>query len=146
MERSSAIYKKVIDSFKVEINAKYQPRGGKTYCNTFAQDVMNHDDLNAALPSGTTSTMCNALYGNKNPKWKSVDFQEAQKRANQGYPTIAIKPGHVAIVKPKGKEITQLKEVCIAQAGATNYNSTTINWAWASNELTEVKFYSHYEQ
>lgn len=145
MARSSSTYAKAIDSFKVETASKYQPSGGQTYCNVFAQDVMKHSDLNAALPSGTTTTMYNALYGNKDSHWKSVGFQEAQKRANQGHPTIAIKPGHVVVVRPKGSEITQLKEVQIAQAGATNYNSTTINWAWSSSELTDVKFYSHYE-
>lgn len=32
-------YMNIIDSFDVENNPEYQPSGGKTYCNIFAQDV-----------------------------------------------------------------------------------------------------------
>lgn len=146
MARSSGTYSKAIDSFKVETNSKYLPSGGKTYCNIFAQDVMKHSDIDAALPTGLANDIADALYGNGTPGWYSVDFKEAQKRANQGYPTVGVRkgtPGHIVVVRPKGSEITELKQVQIAQAGTTNYNSTTINWAWVADELKTVKFYTH---
>lgn len=147
MARSSSTYSKAIDSLNVETNKKYLPSGGKTYCNIFAQDVMNHSDIDAELPTGLANDIADALYGNGTPGWYSVDFKEAQKRANQGYPTVGVRKdsphGHLVVVRPKGKEITVLKEVQVAQAGTKNYNSTTINWSWSAEPLKTVKFYTH---
>ncbi|MCL9662209.1 hypothetical protein L2089_16055, partial [Paenibacillus hunanensis] len=71
----------------------------------------------------------------------------AQQRANSGYPTIGIRKesghGHVVVVRPKGSGASQLRDVQVAQAGSTNYNSTTINWSWNRTDLQEVKFYTH---
>lgn len=149
MARSSSTYSKVIDSLKVETASKYQPSGAQTYCNVFAQDVMKHSDIDAALPTGQANDIADALYGNGTPGWYSVTFKDAQKRANQGYPTVGVRHGdnsdhgHIVVVRPKGSEITTIKEVQIAQAGRTNYNNNTINWSWNATELATVKFYTH---
>ncbi|MEC0236761.1 hypothetical protein P4H71_20800 [Paenibacillus kribbensis] len=144
MARSASTYESVIDDFKVETNRKYSSVGG-TKCNIFAQDVMSA--MSADLPSGLANQMADALLGNKTPGWYSVTFQDAQKRANLGYPTVGIRKaeghGHVVVVRPKGSSITILKEVKIAQAGTKNYNSNTINYSWVAADLPGVKFYTH---
>lgn len=144
MARSASTYASVIDGFKVETNKKYSPVGG-TKCNIFAQDVMSA--MSASLPSGLANQMADALLGNNAPGWYNVTFQDAQKRANLGYPTIGIKKadghGHVVVVRPKGSSITILKEVQVAQAGTKNYNSNTINYSWVAADLPGVKFYTH---
>lgn len=118
MARSASTYESVIDDFKVETNRKYSSVGG-TKCNIFAQNVMSA--MSADLPSGLANQMADALLGNKTPGWYSVTFQDAQKRANLGYPTVGIRKaeghGHVVVVRPKGSSITILKEVQVAQAG-----------------------------
>ena len=90
-------YKAIIDSFHVETNPKYQPSGSTTYCNIFAQDVM--DECGTPLPSGVCATMLNQLESGYS-SWGSVTYQNAQVRANNGYPTIAITSDHVAVVRP----------------------------------------------
>lgn len=42
-------YKKVIDDIDVKGTSKYQPSGGKTYCNIFAQDVA--EEYGTPLPN-----------------------------------------------------------------------------------------------
>ncbi|MNW34548.1 hypothetical protein D3C74_115230 [compost metagenome] len=145
MARSAANYSANIDSLKVETNKKYLPGGGKTYCNIFAQDVMKLMD--AELPGGTANTIAKALYGNNTPGWYSVTYSTAQNRANKGYPTIGIRQdtpsGHVVVIRPKDSAVTQVRDVLVAQAGASNFNSKTINYSWKSAVLSEVKFYTH---
>lgn len=76
-------YKSIIDSFKVEANPKYQKRpNGDTFCNVFAQNVMNA--MKEPLPSGGCTSMQNALR-NGYSLWKRVSAVEAQNRANAGY-------------------------------------------------------------
>ncbi|WP_151733473.1 hypothetical protein [Paenibacillus tengchongensis] len=143
MARTASAYSSTIDGFKVESN--YLPDGNITFCNVFAQAVMKA--MSAALPTGQANDIANALYGNGTPGWYSVTFLDAQKRANLGYPTVALRAasgnGHIVVVRPKGSSITTLKEVLVAQAGRSNFNSKTINYSWPAEELPEVKFYTH---
>ncbi|MEE4565952.1 hypothetical protein ACYCS5_15875 [Paenibacillus sp. SEL3] len=148
MVRSASIYAAAIDALKVDAkDSKYQPVGGTTYCNVFAQDVMKSSSIATPLPGGTANDMADALYGNGTPGWYSVSFIDAQNRANNGYPTIGILKasghGHVVVVRPKGTAITQIRDVQVAQAGSKNFNSTTINWSWKASALPDVKFYTH---
>ena len=108
-------YKKVIDDIDVEGTSKYQPSGGKTYCNIFAQDVA--EEYGTPLPGGTCATILEALKRNKTPHWYSVNYADAQSRANQGYTTIGITSDHVVII-----------------------------YAWEKSALSNVKFYSWYEK
>lgn len=149
MARSASSYSSTIDSLKVVTNTKYSSTGG-TKCNIFAMDVMNL--MSASLPNGMANDIADALYGNNTPGWYSVTFSVAQSRANLGYPTIGIRKGsgaendvqgHVVVVRPKGSSVTQLKDVLVAQAGNTNYNSVTINYSWIGAQLPDVKFYTH---
>lgn len=137
-------YKNIIDGFDVENNADYQPSGGDTYCNFFAQDVASA--CNTPLPTGLCSSMFNSLWGNSFPKWYSVDYLDAQSRANQGFPTIAITSDHVAVVRPNdGTAPTAVKNVAITQAGATLLNNSTIAWGWPAASHPSIRFYSWYD-
>jgi len=141
--RSAAIYTKAITDLKVESATKYAKNGSTTYCNIFAQDVMKSSTIDTPLPTGTCATMLSALTGNKTAPWYSVTATDAQDRANLGYPTVAITSDHIAVVRPNGgKAVTAAKDVQIAQAGNTNYENTTLNWAWTSTAIPNVKFYS----
>ena len=134
-------YKAIIDSFHVETNPKYQPSGSTTYCNIFAQDVM--DECGTPLPSGVCATMLNQLESGSS-SWGSVTYQNAQVRANNGYPTIAITSDHVAVVRPNedGSTPTSRREVRITQAGRTLLNNSTLNYGWPPARLNEIVFYS----
>lgn len=137
-------YKNIIDSFDVENNSKYQPSGGLTYCNIFAQDVAEACD--APLPSGGCTAMRNSLSGNSFPKWWSVTYKQAQSRANDGAPSIGITPGHIVIVRPNdGSVPSAVGQVRITQAGGTCYNDTTLSWAWSAEDRDDIRFYSWYE-
>ena len=141
--RSATIYTKAITDLKVETANKYQKNGSTTYCNIFAQDVMNSSTISSPLPSGTCATMLNSLSGNAYPPWNSVDYISAQIRANAGYPTIGITSDHVVVVRPNGgTSVGSIDNIQIAQAGSTNYENTTLNYAWVKADRPNVKFYS----
>ena len=137
-------YANIIDDFDVENNPDYQPRNGNTYCNIFAQDVA--EACGTPLPTGGCTSMRNQLSGNQFPKWYSVTYQQAQSRANDGAPAIAITYDHIAIVRPNdGTVPSAVGKVSIAQAGATCYNDTTIVYGWRKSRHSEIRFYSWYE-
>lgn len=137
-------YSNKIDSFKVESNSKYQPSGETTYCNIFAQDVAT--DCGTPLPTGGCTAMRNSLAHNQFPKWYSVTYAQAQSRANDGAPGIAITEDHIAIVRPNdGSVPASVGKVRIAQAGATCYNDTTLSYGWRTSRYDEIRFYSWYE-
>lgn len=137
-------YADIIDGFDVENNSKYQPRGETTYCNIFAQDVAKACDT--PLPTGGCKAMREALAHNKFPKWWSVTYQQAQSRANDGAPSIGITIGHIVMVRPNdGSVPTNVKDVRIAQAGATCYNDSTVAYAWGKDDRDSIRFYSWYE-
>lgn len=136
-------YKSVIDSFKVTTNAKYQPASnGTTYCNIFAQDVMNA--MGEALPAGGCTNMLNHLYGNVDAQWKSVSAVDAQSRANAGHGTIGITSDHVVVIYPHGNTATSVSDLYMSMAGYQCFNDTKITYAWKSSVLPTVKFYSYY--
>lgn len=151
---SKSNYKSAIDGLNVATNSTYQPSGGNTYCNYFAQDVMNGYGYD--LPSGTCKSIFESLYGNGHANYKSVSFSEAQSRANQGYPTVAITSGkasnspdssmpeHIAVVYPNGTTASSVSDVRVSQAGADCFNNKKISYSWKSADLSKVKFYSWY--
>lgn len=137
-------YKEIINSFNVESNSKYQPSGGNTYCNIFAQDVAA--ECGTPLPTGGCTAMRDSLAHNQFPKWYSVTYTQAQSRANDGAPGIGITYDHVVIIRPNGGSVpSSVGQVRIAQAGATCYNDTTLSYAWGKDRRDEVRFYSWYE-
>lgn len=137
-------YKRIIDGFDVEHNSNYQPSGETTYCNIFAQDVA--EACGTPLPTGGCTAMRNSLAHNQFPKWYSVTYAQAQSRANDGTPGIAITYNHIAIVRPNdGSVPASVGKVRITQAGGTCYNDTTLSYGWRSSRYYEIRFYSWYE-
>ena len=134
-------YKAIIDSFHVETNSKYQPTETITYCNIFAQDVMNV--CGTPLPDGICREMISILW-NGYLLWREVTYQNAQGNANSGYPTVAITPDHIAVVRPNddGSIPNSLREVRITQAGRTLLNNSTLNYGWPPDRLDEIRFFS----
>jgi len=147
-------YQIAIDTLKVVTATKYQTSGRTTYCNIFAQDVMRGYGYD--LPTGTCKSIFEALYNNGHANYKSVTFVQAQLRANQGYPTIAITSGkastspddfmpeHVAVVYPSGNIASTVSDVCVSQSGSSCFNNGKISRSWAPADLAKVKFYSWY--
>src|SRR5579864_7441499 len=100
-QRSPAAYVDVIAQFEVELNPRYRPREGKTYCNIFAWDVTSAMDAEiphwttpdgrAAGPGqpGAVRMNCNAMHdwlrvhGGRNG-WKRAAFQDLRKLTANG--------------------------------------------------------------
>ena len=118
--------------------------GNNVHCNFFAQAVMNHPNINAPLPTGSSATMLNQLLHNNFPPWFSVSWSEAQARANQGHPTIAITSDHVAVVRPHPGNIVppSIRYVRLAQTGGTHSHDIELRWAWAATVHDQIRFYS----
>ena len=90
--------------------------------------------------------MRDQLAHNQWPKWYSVTYEQAQSRANEGAPGIAITYDHIAMVRPNdGSVPASVGKVRIAQAGAKCYNDTTLSYGWRSSRYDEIRFYSWYE-
>ncbi len=143
--RSAYAYAKVIDQFNVETRSRYQPGGGKTYCNIFAWDVTSA--MNCEIPHWVDSKEqnANANYDwlvNGNGGWYSVTESTALSNAKKGIPTVVAwkntdgGSGHIAVVRP-----TNGSSVRIAQAGATNYSDTSISTGFGSK--SPLKYFSH---
>ncbi len=140
--RTRAIYDNVINQFAVEVNPRYFPRGGNTYCNIFASDVMQAmgaplphwvdnagnptpDGVGRELNANDTNLWLNA-HGPSHG-WQKVSAEEAQERANQGHPVVASwnNPGgigHIGVVRPGEMG----NGPALAQAGSLNTNSAHV--------------------
>jgi|GEM_PF-4884786 len=113
-------------------------------CNQFANEVMNR--YGTRIPpngNGTTATMYPALQTDRN--WVAVTWNAAVNRANQGIPTIAIAPGHIAVVSPSTGNISELRNVLLAQTsiagGPMGYN-VLLREAWTAADHHRIRFYS----
>lgn len=148
-KRSAANYNKIINQFNVQKNARYKITNGSTWCNIFADDVMQAMNLGGYFSHWVTSNgkpvtysvaiktkgsyECNVKshlnwmnkYGVKKYGWKKVSAKQAQQRANKGYPTLVMnKTGtHIAVVRPETATYKYSNDnVVIAQAGLYNVN------------------------
>lgn len=136
-------YKSVIDSFDVENNPKYQKASnGDTYCNIFAQDVMNA--MGEPLPTGRCVNMYNALAAKQYPHWKPVGSLQAQERAKAGYGTIGITTDHVVVIYPTTATVTTRNNIHMSMAGTICYNDMRITLAWKAAYLNDIKYYSYF--
>ncbi len=141
--RNASTYDNVINEFAVGTNPRYAQRDGNTYCNIFAWDVTRamgaeipHWVDNAGHPqpynsghemdANSTNQWLNqhgAAYG-----WRPVSAAEAQRLANQGFPTVASLDqspdiGHIGVVRPGSDNGSG---PALAQAGATNTNHSHV--------------------
>lgn len=134
-----------VNPYNYEKDEKY------SYCNEFAFDVMK--ECGTPLPDKTqdpgVAAVCeemqNKLRGNNYGRWREITFDEAQIRANNGGPAIAITHDHVAVVRPYGSFVpSSIGKVRIAQAGDTCYLDTSLEYGWQSNRFPEIEFYAWY--
>lgn len=91
--------------------------------------------------------------------WRQIDFETAQRLANQGYFVLAVfenpnpaKPGHIAILRPSGKSLDELETAGPeeAQAGEHNFTGTAIargfaahRGAWLADGKGGIRFFAH---
>lgn len=130
-----------------------------TLCNHYAYYAMDACETPLFVrESDGAPAVCSALFDtlstNTFKKWRIIDtdkaYEEAQARANNGYPTLALEPKHVAVVVPNGNTIPTSKSgVKISQAGKTLFdadeNKTISNgWIVNSEEYNNIKFFSWY--
>lgn len=157
----------VIDQFAVTSNSRYRPKNGKTYCNIFAWDCTRA--LGAEIPHwvlnnkpatsntrGAKELNANATYNWLNNYgsgygWYKTTASEAQKRANAGYPTVAVwrntsgGSGHIAVIRPEGSGYiyTNARGPVIAQAGGSNYSYANISIGFGSSKMSNIVYWTH---
>jgi hypothetical protein len=146
--RNAHDYSKVIDQFGVDTSVRYQPTSN-TFCNVFVQDVT--DAMHDPLPQTNTDEMVKWLHAQQtrddDQGWHTIDIYTAEKMANDGRPTIAIRPGHVLMVRPgsvgdeRGPAVAQAgDEDTIMEAGhLKNTNTRTLKPA----ALERYEFWYH---
>jgi hypothetical protein len=153
----------VINQFDVDNNPRYTPSRNATYCNIFASDVMGA--MNAPLPHwvdqnnnpatsrtpGARELTANATVNWLNSDgarhgWRQITASEAQARANQGHPAIAIwqnptgASGHVGVIRPG--QMTDLGPA-MSQAGRENNNHTRVHSRGDGFGNREVQYWTH---
>lgn len=168
-QRSAAALNTVIDQYQVATNKRYARTKTSTYCNIFAVDVMLAMDLQGdfshwlknnvpatSTTKGAYELNVNATYkwiNNYGAKygWRQITAQEAQNRANAGYPTIAIwknasgGSGHIAVVRPEGNgyRFSAANGPVIAQAGASNFNYGNVVNGFGRSKMAAIQYWTH---
>jgi hypothetical protein len=137
--------------------------GKHTHCSAFVASVAKRLGIYILRPPEHGQILlANAQYdwlANEGPGrgWQRLsDDADAQDYANRGYLVVATyrnhhdeKPGHIAIVRPDEKPLSDLRTEGpqITQAGATNYRSTTLKQGFADHPAAwdqhEVRYYAH---
>lgn len=158
----------VVGQYDVEHNARYQRTSKATFCNIYVWDILRamgaeipHWVLNNAPATSNTRGArelnanatynwlrdCGAQYG-----WTVVSAADAQKRANAGYPAVAVwknpnpsRSGHIAIVMPEGDGwyYSSSRGPVITQAGAKNYDRCSASTGFGSSRLSAIVYYTH---
>jgi hypothetical protein len=157
--RNPLVYDGVLDQFNVAVSPRYEIKADKkTHCNTYVWDATKamgceipiaYDPKTGAPgkvnpkaksgesiwepPAKETNANGQCAWLNKHGKqngWRPVSPEEAQARANAGYPTVLAwenpdpkGSGHVAMVRPDHGPgpYDPKKGPLIAQAGTTNF-------------------------
>jgi hypothetical protein len=137
--------------------------GKHTHCSAFVAAAAKRLGIYILRPPDHPQTLlANAQYrwlaaAGSAHGWQPVEgAEEAQNRANRGDLVVAAyknhhddKPGHIAIVRPSGKNAAAIhaEGPQITQAGGTNYRSTTLVQGFAGHPAAwqdnEVRYYAH---
>jgi hypothetical protein len=162
-QRSSGSYNQIISQFSVASNPRYTPRDvtgdgkNETFCNVFAMDVMNA--MGAYLPDKlcdgllnwlkATAVTCNTKTGKavtggegNYQGWREITALEAQTRANNGSPTIAITSDHIACISPNQPGDIE-GVVYVSQAGSSRFDHKPITSSWRAEALSKVRYFTH---
>lgn len=155
--RKADAYIEVLSSFDVENTKRYQKNNGNTYCNIYVWDVTSA--MGCEIPHWVDSSGAPADVGAPGARelsaagvrdwlgnhgedygWIECSKEEAILMANAGNPTVACDTAgnHVAMVAPQYDGETGVQ---ISQAGASNYNHTSINRGWGRSYT--LKYYYH---
>jgi hypothetical protein len=159
-DRSPDRYLAVARQFDVEHVPRYQPGGGKTYCNCYLWDCTSA--MGAEIPhwvdlAGEPAAVGHGAELSANATvawldkhgaahgWSEVDEAAARAHANTGAPAVAVwvnplpgHSGHVAMVIPNDQHPPEV--TVIAQAGAHNYASTPLARGFGS---IKPRFFVH---
>ena len=128
-------------------NTPLRERNGEvTYCNIWAHDVLEACGVPYAT-GGCTSELQQYENG-RISGWYEINFQDAQRKANAGYPTIGIEPYHQVIVTPNHKKGTGnipsvISDVWISQSGYTCFYDESLSNAWVEADWPKVRFFSY---
>jgi len=137
--------------------------GRHTHCSAFVAAAAKQLGVYILRPPEHGQVLlANAQYdwlADEGPRqgWRAVaGSDEAQSLANHGLLVVAAyrnrhddKPGHIAIVRPSAKSARAIAEEGpqIAQAGGTNYASTSLKRGFAGHPAAwtrnEVRYYAH---
>lgn len=167
-QRSAGALNTVLDQFEVTSNSRYRrASNGNTYCNIFAWDVTSalgcqipHWTLNNLIADssarGAKEMNVNATYAWLNGYggmygWYKVSGYDAQQRADNGYPTVAVwknpngGSGHIAVVRPQGGGYSYSDSMgpVVAQAGASNYNYINVSNGFGKDKMSAVVYWTH---
>ena len=104
------------------------------------------DACNVPFPRELANVMYNKLSSGYSG-WYECSAKEAQKRANEGYPTVVAYynndgHGHIAVVRPETNDWKYSKNcgAVIAQAGRHNFNYGNTKDGFGDRS---VKYFSH---
>lgn len=140
--RSASAYLAVVGQFCIDTNSRYTPRGGMTFCNIFMQDVLSAMKVPFVYQCANDHYAWFASSGKSNG-WKEVSMKEAGRRAQEGYPTIAVLRrsghGHVRVIIPRKTADVKKYKLAYAQAGSSCYGYRAVN----SFEEAGYKLYTH---
>jgi len=172
--RNPVDYNTAINAEAVESNTIYKSNGNNSFSHKFAAAVMK--TMLAPLPeyllsdgktpaakgtagaSEVTSAkqLCDWMdaYGTTIYGWNQVSAQEAQNRADNGYPTLALwystkgtLDHHIQVVRPQGGGKTYSLSLgpVVAQAGLINFNyGNSIGILGdLQYDLTKFKYFTH---
>lgn len=138
-------------------------RGKHTHCSAFVASAAARLGVYILRPPEHSQILLtNAQYDwlaheGKRRGWAPLaDAIEAQNRANLGDLVVAVfrnhdgnQPGHIAIVRPGDKAITDIERdgPQVTQAGGINHRSIALRLGFASHpqawEAHEIRFYAH---
>lgn len=155
--RVPAIVQHVYDQFDVDVNPRYKPSNGNTYCNIFVWDCTKamgceiphwYFPRTGAPAEGkvedamemTANGMCEwlhtvgSMYG-----WARVDEVMARKSAGEGHCVVGTwlnlhGHGHVAMMNPDGT---------VSMAGAICAKAMTVERAFPPVLCKNVQWYAH---
>lgn len=140
--RSARAYLAVIGQFAIDTNPRYTPRDGMTFCNIFMQDVLAAVGVPFVHQCANDHFTWFASSG-KSQGWREVSIKEAGKRAQEGYPTIAVLRrsghGHVRVIIPRKEADLKKYKLAYAQAGSRCYSYRAVN----QFEEAGYKLYTH---
>lgn len=143
-----------VSPYEPRFQPYYDQDGNRvTLCNHYAYYAMRA--CNTPLPARSSDgapAVCEEMLTrltNGFENWRLISmtnaYEEAQARANNGYPTIALDNGHVAVVRPNsdGSLPSSKGEVRISQAGSSIFDDGTLVQGWG-NSYNAVQFFSWY--